>query len=373
MSITSIPESVKRQIADPQPDAEQFVRVITGQAEPQRVHLAELFADAEIMQWITENVLERRWVPAPDDPSDRGQMQQHLLCVIEYWHRMGYDYIRQIGGVEFPVDALAAENTAALAGRQRQWADEHGGPIQSWEDFEKYPWDTITDEKVWMYHFVAEHLPDGMGMLVCPTSGYLEIPMNHLIGYEPLALMIYDQPDLVEAVFDKVRGLIMDVLRRVIGIDKVIGIFQGDDMGFKSGLLYPPDFLKTHSLSGHRQACQLAHQHGKLYLLHACGNLGQIMDYLIDEVGIDGKHSHEDVILPVEEFFAQYGRRVGVLGGLDVDLLGRADEAAVRRRARRILSRCADGRYAFGTGNSVANYCKPENVLVMFDEAYRWK
>jgi uroporphyrinogen decarboxylase len=369
--MVTIPESVKRQIAKPRPDVAQFVAVLTGRRRPQRVHLAELFADNEIMQWVTENVLRQTWVPAPARPDDREQMRQHLLCQIEYWYRLGYDYIRVIGGVEFPAQLAVADNTADLAREKRHWTS-HAGPIQSWADFKRYPWVTITDESVWHYQFVAEHLPAGMGLLVCPHSGFLEVPMNILVGYEPLALMIYDQPDLVRAIFDAVRERIVEVCRRTITIPQVTGFFQGDDMGFRSGTLFAQDFLKTHSLTGHRQLAEMAHQHGKIYMLHSCGNLAGIMDYLIDDIGIDARHSYEDAIMPVEEFFRQFGRRVGVLGGLDVNLLGGADEPAVRRRARAILDGCAGGRYAFGTGNSVANYCKPENVLAMWDEAYMW-
>jgi len=90
-------------------------------------------------------------------------------------------------------------------------------------------------------------------------------------------------------------------------------------------------------------------------------------------VKIDAKHSYEDAICPVEQFYDRYSSRIGLLGGLDVDLLARADEATLRRRAREILNHCMPkGRYAFGTGNTLVNYSKLENVLAMFDEAYRW-
>jgi len=371
--MSEVPESIRRQIADPQPDIDQFVAVITGRAKPRKVHLAELFADQEIMQWITENVLGKQWVPAPDDPTDRDQAGRHLLCEIEYWYRMGYDYIRVIGGVDFATQFLTAQDPAALARRQRNWVDARRGAIQTWDDFHHYPWPTVNDEDLWMYHFVADHLPQGMGIMVCPHGGFLEMPMNILVGYEALAVMIYDQPELARAIFDRSREIILEVYRRVVDIPQVAGFFQGDDMGFRSGTLFDPQFLKSHSLTGHKELAELAHAHGKIYMLHACGNLEAIMDYLIDEIGIDAKHSYEDAIMPVEDCYARYGRRIGILGGLDVDLLTRADEQQVRTRARQILDACIpNGRYAFGSGNTITNYCKIENVLAMFDEAYRW-
>jgi uroporphyrinogen decarboxylase len=276
--------------------------------------------------------------------------------------------------VDFPNNSLTSANTAELAEYDRGWINSRGGPIQSWADFEKYPWPTVKDENLWQYEFVANHLPDGMGVLVCPNSGFLEIPSDGLIGYEALAVMVYDQPDLVKAVFDRVRDLIVETYRRLIGIDRVVGIFQGDDMGFRSGTLFSPDFLRTHSLPGHKIIGELAHARNKVFFMHSCGKLDEIMEDLITDIKIDARHSYEDAITPVETFYTQYGKRLGVLGGLDIDLLARADEAAVRTRARQILNHCVPaGRYAFGSGNTVANYCKPQNVLAMFDEAFTWK
>jgi uroporphyrinogen decarboxylase len=97
------------------------------------------------------------------------------------------------------------------------------------------------------------------------------------------------------------------------------------------------------------------------------------MDYLIDEVKIDGKHSFEDTIEDVRELKATYGRHTALLGGIDVDFLCRADEAAVRRRVRETLDICQPGGgYCLGTGNSVTNYIPLERYLAMLDEGHRY-
>lgn len=68
------------------------------------------------------------------------------------------------------------------------------------------------------------------------------------------------------------------------------------------------------------------------------------------------------------------GDRIALLGGLDVDFLCRADEAAVRRRTREALDVCQPGGgYCLGTGNSVANYVPPDNYLAMLGEGRRYR
>ena len=90
-------------------------------------------------------------------------------------------------------------------------------------------------------------------------------------------------------------------------------------------------------------------------------------------MGIDGKHSFEDKIRPVEEVFQQYGDRVAILGGVDMDIMAAGSEDAVRKRTREILDACGgSGRYVLGTGNSAANYIPLRNYLAMIDEGLRW-
>ena len=94
---------------------------------------------------------------------------------------------------------------------------------------------------------------------------------------------------------------------------------------------------------------------------------------LIDDVKIDARLSFEDVIEPVIEAKQRYGDRIALLGGIDLDFLCRADEAAVRRRVRATLDAChAGGGYCLGTGNSVANYIPLDNYLAMLDEGRRY-
>jgi uroporphyrinogen decarboxylase len=76
----------------------------------------------------------------------------------------------------------------------------------------------------------------------------------------------------------------------------------------------------------------------------------------------------------VGEFMRRYGDRVGVLGGVDVDKMCRSSEEEIRSYVRGILDECMPGgRYALGTGNSVANYIPIENYLAMLEEGLRWK
>jgi uroporphyrinogen decarboxylase len=119
---------------------------------------------------------------------------------------------------------------------------------------------------------------------------------------------------------------------------------------------------------------EIVHGAGRLFALHSCGNVHKLMDDYIDHVGIDAKHSFEDKILPVEDVYRRWGERVTIMGGVDMDLLGRGTEEQVRARTREILEVCGvkGTGYCLGTGNSVANYIPVQNYLAMLDEGRRW-
>ncbi len=266
------------------------------------------------------------------------------------------------------------EDTAALAIGERHWAEEGKGIISSWEDFEKYPWPSPEKIDLWPFEFLSTNLPEGMGFWACFSSGVFEIAMNTLLGIENLSYLLYDDVELVKAVFNKAGELILECYKRVIGLDKLIGFFQGDDMGFRTGTLVSSDILRRHVLPWHKKFAELAHQHGLIYILHNCGYCESIMEDLIEDVKIDGKHSFEDEIMGVSEFKKKYGDRIAVLGGVDVDKMCRLGEEELRRYVRNILNECMpDGGYALGSGNSVANYVPVENFLIMLDEGIGWR
>jgi hypothetical protein len=141
-------------------------------------------------------------------------------------------------------------------------------------------------------------------------------------------------------------------------------------MGFRSGTLVSPEALRKYCLPWHKKWAEMAHKRGLPYFLHSCGNVLAIMDDLINDVGIDGKHSFEDAIITAEEFQRLYGDRIAVLGGVDLNILSAATPEKVRQRTRQLIETCgAKGRFAIGSGNSIPTYVPVENYLAMIDEA----
>lgn len=371
--IKELSDMLRVPVAKPKPDVETFVKVLRGEVVPERPPLAELYFDPDVIREVVSKLLGREWV---DPGGSRDSQEAYLTNFVEFWYRLGYDYVRLKWpcGLSLPENLITSEDTASLAQGTRSWAGSSTGHIRSWEDFGRYPWPDPAVADLWQFEFIANNLPEGMGLMACPGLGFFESPAWQVFGYENLCLLIHDEPELVEAVFDRFGSIVYELYRKMVGLPKLCGFFHSDDLGFRSGTLVSPAFLRETILPWHRKVAQLAHENDLLFLLHSCGNIEEIADDLIDDVRIDGRHSFEDGCNPITEFKRRYGGRTAVLGGIDMDKLCRCEEQELRRHVREVISTCIDGgRFALGSGNTIANYVPIGSFLAMIDECFRYR
>ena len=335
----------------PDPDFERFLHAVRRDQPPDRVPFVELGVDAEIMEAVLEG------------PADTVEAQ------VRFWHALGYDCASVKAKIPWTRLRGHAADTAALPHAEREWANVHATAFTDRAGFEAFPWPKPQDVDYSDIEAAARIVPDGMGV-IGRTSGVLENVMFTL-GFEGLSYLLADDPDLVRDCVDTVGTLMLGVVDAMASMDGVGAIFFGEDMGFKTATMLSPAALRQLIFPWHRRIVAAAHARGKPILLHSCGNLRAVAEDVI-AIGWDARHSWEDVIQPITEAKALYGDRIAVLGGIDMDLLGRGSEEAVRARVREVVACCAPGGgFALGSGNTVANYVPLANYLAMLDEGSR--
>ena len=349
-------------------DYSGLLRCIRRDGEPERVHVIELFLDGEVQDEICRryDVLEGL---SEEDPFFECRKQ------IALQRFLGYDYVGATLD-EIPI-SFRHTNVADTADLQREggraFLDEHTGPITTWEEFETFAWPDPTRITTRRLEWYEEHLPEDMCVIAVGGCGHFAEYLSWLMGYETLCFSLYDQRDLVAAIAERCLNLFRAVTERLLQFDRVKMIWGSDDMGFRTGPLISPADLREFVLPGHKALARMAHEAGRPYLLHSCGNLELITQDLIEDVGIDAKHSFEDTFETVMAAKQKYGHRIALLGGIDVDFLCRATAGQIRRRVRETLEACmTGGGYVLGTGNSVANYIPVDNYLTMLDEGRRF-
>ncbi len=349
------------------PECEELLATLCRKRTPKRVHHMELFYDPEVADAIVARygLLDGARV---DHPFPEYQREIALRRFT------GIDYVSAgTQGIDFTYSWVSAEDTAGLQRKGgRTFIDEHKGVIASWEDFEKYPWPNPANASTALLEWLDKNLPDGM--CVVTHTGQFAENLLWLMGYETVCFALFDQRDLVQAIYDRVLEIHRFELKIALQFPRVKIIWGSDDLGFKTGLLLSPDDTRAFALSGHKILAKAAHDAGRLYLLHSCGKLNDIIDDLTDDVKLDGKHSFEDTIEDVRDAKKTYGKKMAVIGGIDVDFLCRSDEEAIRKRVRDTIDVCQPGGgWCLGTGNSVANYIPVDHYLAMADEGWRWK
>ncbi len=364
------------------PDFDNLRRTILRQGPPGPVPFFELFADPGMVEAVLGekfpvNLHQYIEEPMQEMPADEmAGLMKSLDMYVRFCREVGYDYVFMVTGFSLARSFQAAADTAGAQNwpdGKRYWQDESSGPIQNWADFEAYPWPKANELTHPGLEYVSAVVPEGMKVAAFMYGGVFE-NSTWLMGLQSFSFALQDQPDLVAAICQRVGELATATAAQAATIDNVEMIFLSDDLGFYSGTLVSPAVIRRYILPHYKKIVNIAHAAGKLVVFHSCGNMYKMMDDLLDDVGIDAKHSFEDKIVPVDEAYRRWGDRIAILGGVDMDLLGRGTEEQVRARTRQILETCAakGTGYALGSGNTAANYIPKRNYLAMLDEGRRW-
>jgi uroporphyrinogen decarboxylase len=356
----------------PRPDFRRLQQAVVREGLPDRVPLFEVNIDNEVLSALLGTAVQNPgYVSRTATKSgavSREDSDRYVRQLTRAYYHLGYDYVILPAYLPMGTHMLVGSDTAALLREGgRTWVDETKGPITTWDEFERYDWCQVADADTYMIEAAASILPEGMGIVV-RTRGVMEWLMR-LMGFEALCYSLIDDPELVGAVSERIGRLVVGLVRHLAQMDGVGAVSIYDDMGFRTGTFLSPAHLRRYVLPWTKLCVEAVHAQAMPFILHSCGNLEKIMDDLIDEVGIDAKHSFEDTIMPMAQVKARYGGRVGLLGGVDMHLLASATPEEVRKTARQAVQDCAPGGgYVFGSGNTIANYVPLENYLAMIDE-----
>jgi uroporphyrinogen decarboxylase len=324
------------------PDFEQFLKMIAGE-RPDRPVLFEHYIDA----------CHVRRVPGARLWGDKGPPWGWVADQARAYAALGYDCnvagMQWMGLLRFP---LPSRDHAASVG---QFA---GGIIHDEASFRAYPWPDpeLADTKAYLDGLATE-MPAGMKLILGVPCGIYDTLID-LMGFEAVCLALADEPDLVEKVCRELGRRAVRIVERCIGHPVVGGVIFCDDWGFKTATFLPPADLRRLVFPWHKQIVEAAHAAGKIAILHACGCVHPVMDDIV-AMGYDAKHSWEDAILPVEQGWERFGKRIAILGGLDVDFMSRSSPEAIHARARALVERTQCRHYALGTGNSVTPDMSP--------------
>lgn len=289
---------------------------------------------------------------------DDGLDNKRVMALAFY--KAGYDYATISGSdFRFPRGEVDRLKTLSL---------NDGNVITDRKSFNDFEWFEPDDFEYNGNDILGSELPEGMKIIVNGPGGVLENVIS-LMGYDNLCIMTYDDKKLVGDIFDAVGSRLVRYYELSGKCDYVGAMISNDDWGFKTQTMLSPEQMRKYVFPWHKKIVDVIHNAGKPAILHSCGFFDEIAEDVIG-MGYDGKHSYEDVIMPVEECYEKYGSRIAILGGIDLDYICRHTEKEIYDRAKAMLERTKDrGSFGLGTGNSVPEYIDDDKYFALIDAA----
>jgi uroporphyrinogen decarboxylase len=293
---------------------------------------------------------------------------EYYRMIIEAFRNLGYDaapvYTFQSGLFSFPKG-----DQDSLASRSQN----QGALITDRASFDNYPWPDAESGNYEIYKQLSGYLPDGMKLLGFSNGGILENATD-IVGFETLCMIYLLDPELTGEIFKNIGERLLKFYTIVSSIDSVGACVVNDDWGFKTQTMFPPEMMEAYVFPFTRKIVEVIHANGKPAILHSCGNVKDIMDVIIDDLKVDGKHSFEDGIYPVEDAWDWWSDRIAIMGGIDMDFLARKNPEEIYLRSLRLLEKTScKGGFALGSGNSIPDFIPRENYLAMIRAAVDFK
>jgi len=181
------------------------------------------------------------------------------------------------------------------------------------------------------------------------------------MGTTNFSFALYDNLSLIEEIFDRYCEWACVLAGRAcqLGFD----VFAStDDVAFKTNTFFSPDVFRKLVLPRFKRVAEIL---TIPWVIHSDGNMHPFMDDLLT-LGICGFHPNEKGAMDIRAMKRDYGERLCLLGNVDLVTLGMGTPAEVEAEVRELIRDIGPGGgYILSSGNSLAGYLRPENVLAM--------
>ena len=142
----------------------------------------------------------------------------------------------------------------------------------------------------------------------------------------------------------------------------------------KLGLELSPQQLEQFSVY-YQELIDCTHQQGMEFWMHACGDVREFIPGWLD-IGLDVLHPIQKHAMDEKEISEQYGDKLTIFTGLDVQrVIPWGTPAEVRDEVRFLLDtfwRPGVGRCMLTAGNGINQDCTLESLEAFFEEAFSY-
>ncbi len=181
------------------------------------------------------------------------------------------------------------------------------------------------------------------------------------MGTEAFSIALFEDRGLVEEILDRYVDWAIAVAQRVCKMDFDVYVTT-DDMAFKTAPFFSPKVFRELVMPRYRRLREVV---TLPWIVHSDGNMLPFMDDLAS-LGIAGIHPNEKAAMDPRVTKRRYGDRICVLGNVDLNILGMGTPEDVDQEVFELIRDVGPGGgYIVTSGNSLAGYLKPENVVAL--------
>jgi len=294
--------------------------------------------------------------------------------LVDFALAAGYDYIRLAPRIDFnpakiPPKEGFRQTTATGLDQQRNWHAEGQGMITSFEDFENFQWPNLADVNYQSFEEARTVLPDELKIV--GQYGDIFTWVWHFMGFKTFSFALVEQPELVQAMFQKVGSIVLELFQTMASFEQVGALFYSDDIAHKTGLLLAPAFFRKYLFPWLKKMAQLGRDKNIPFIYHSDGKIWPVLDDLY-ELGVNAIQPLEPQAIDIREVKRQYGQKFCLIGNIDVDLLSRGTPAQIAKVAQELIRDIGPGGgYCLGSGNTVPAYVPLENFKAMVEACWK--
>lgn len=238
-------------------------------------------------------------------------------------------------------------------------------PIKSRADLAKYrPPDPTLPGRGQQIVEAREAANDGLALL-----GGVAGPLTTtwlLMGFETLALSLYDDPELLTECFKMSNEYNKEAARRSVAAG-CVGMWLSEDLGDSKGGFMRPEHFRELLLPYIAELAEYIANLGVPVLLHSCGCISQYLDDLA-QTRIASLHPLQRTAkMDLREVKAKYGKRFCLIGNVDSSrTLPYGTPADVEKEAREAVEIAAPGGgYVLASDHSLHDGIPMANILAL--------
>jgi len=222
-----------------------------------------------------------------------------------------------------------------------------------------------------MSAYIAATAGTGVGVAARLTGPMVQTYMAcGPVPIQSFMLQLYDDPELVEDMFDHYVERSLQTLEAIEGLDYHF-FYIGDDVCDNNGFLTGPGPIKELWAPRHRKVIEAAKATGKPIMVHCCGRQQPVLPYLVDW-GVDATHPLQSGVNDIYAIAEEYAGKLALVGNMSVPMLSFGTREQVVTDTLEHLRRLGPGSaYVACSDHSVIDSIRPELYLAMVETVHQ--